>query len=352
MSRSVPIEAAAIVVFALTYLAMALGGIPGLRLDRAGAALAGAAAMVACGALSLEEAYRAIDLGTLTLLLGMMIVVANLRLSGVFEAVSAWTAARARYPLFLLAAVVMVSGFFSAFLVNDTVCLVLTPLVCELTARLEREPVPYLLAVAMASNVGSVATITGNPQNIIIGSLSGIPYIRFSAALAPVAGVGLLLTIGLLALIFRREFWSLNALRAATQPPATDGARTPHERASRALAAKPILVTLAMMAAFFAGLPPPEVAIAAGALMLITRRIESRRIYAEIDWPLLAMFAGLFIVVAGLEKWVVSARAEAVIGAMRLDSVQPPVSVGVAERLVRHELSEVPAPEGPTLKQL
>ncbi len=340
-----PTEAAAIVVFALTYIAMALGGIPGLRLDRAGAALAGAAAMVACGALSLGEAYRAIDLGTLTLLLGMMIVVADLRLSGVFEAVNAWIAARARYPLVLLAMVVLVSGFFSAFLVNDTVCLVLTPLVCELTARLKREPVPYLLAVAMASNVGSVATITGNPQNIIIGSLSGIPYTRFTAALAPVAGIGLLLTIALLALIFREEFWSLTTLRAEKQPaPPRPGEvrpeALPSDGSHRALAAKPVLVTLAMMAAFFAGLPPPEVAIAAGALMLITRRIESRRVYAEIDWPLLAMFAGLFIVVAGMQKWVLSARAEAVIGTLRLESVSILSAVTVA---LSNLVSNVPA---------
>lgn len=361
-----PTEAAAIVIFALTYVAMALGGIPGLRLDRAGAALAGAAAMVACGALPLEQAYRAIDLGTLTLLLGMMIVVANLRLSGVFEVVSAWAAARAHYPLFLLAAVVVVSGFFSAFLVNDTVCLVLTPLVCELTARLKREPVPYLLAVAMASNVGSVATITGNPQNIIIGSLSGIPYVRFSAALAPVAGVGLLLTITLLALIFRKEFWSREVLgtetraaemraaetrvagtrvaetrlEEATRPEKVEPAGVPSDGAHRALIAKAALVTLAMMAGFFAGFPPPEVAIAAGALMLITRHIEPRKVYAEIDWSLLAMFAGLFIVVAGMQKWVVSAQAEAVVGALRLDSVAVLSVVTVA---LSNIVSNVPA---------
>ncbi len=330
-----PTEAAAVVVFLLTYLAMALGGAPGLRLDRAGAALAGAAAMVACGALSLDEAYRAVDLGTLTLLLGMMIVIANLRLSGFFEVVGAWAAAHARYPLLLLVAVVLVSGFFSAFLVNDAVCLVLTPLVCELTIRLKRPPVPYLLAVAMASNVGSVATITGNPQNIIIGSLSGIPYARFAAALAPVAGMGLLLTIALLALVFRGEFWSSETLRAESAR-----AESRRQRAHPALMAKSVLVTLAMMAAFFAGLPPPAVAIAAGALMLITRRVDARKVYAGIDWPLLAMFAGLFIVVAGMDKWVVSARAGAVIGALGLGRVSVLSSVTV---VLSNLVSNVPA---------
>lgn len=330
-----PTEIAAIVVFLLTYAAMAIGGIPGLRLDRAGAALAGAAAMVACGALSLGEAYRAIDLGTITLLLGVMIVVASLRLSGVFEAVGGWVAARARRPIVLLIAVVLVSGLASAFLVNDAVCLVLTPLVCELATRLERPPVPYLLAVAMASNVGSVATITGNPQNIIIGSLSGISYDRFAASLAPVAGFGLLITIALLSAAFHREFWTRDPLPAGAwkAAPRDTGADRPG-------IAKSVVVTLAMMAAFFAGWPPAAVAISAGAVMLITRRVESYRMYAEIDWPLLAMFAGLFIVVAGLEKWVVSAHAAALIGAMQLDRVPVLSTVAV---ILSNLVSNVPA---------
>ncbi len=309
-----PTEAAAIVVFALTYLAMALGRIPGLKLDRAGAALAGAAGMVACGALSLEEAYRAVDLNTLTLLLGMMIVVAHLRLTGFFAAVGGWAAERARHPLFLLAAIVLVSGSFSAFLVNDTVCIVLTPLVCDLTARLKRDPIPYLLAVAMASNAGSTATITGNPQNIIIGSLSRIPYPQFAAALAPVAAFGLLLTFVLLALIFRQEFWTRKMLSSA--PLAAD-----LRPAAPSRLIKPVLVTLAMMAGFFAGLPPAAVALSAAAVMLITRRVESSETYAQIDWPLLAMFAGLFIVMAGVERRLLSGGAEAVIAALHLERI-------------------------------
>ena len=144
--------------------------------------------MVGIGVLSLDEALRAIDFDTIALLLGMMIVVGNLRLSGLFRLVTNWVVTRARHPLLLLAAVILTSGLFSAFLVNDTICLALTPLVLDLVLRLRRDPVPYLLAVAMASNVGSVATITGNPQNIMIGSFSRIPYGGF-AALA-VAGRG------------------------------------------------------------------------------------------------------------------------------------------------------------------
>src|SRR6202140_4520830 len=174
---------AAGVIFAGSYLALALGRIPGLSIDRAGIALVGAGLMVASGALSLEDAYKAVDLDTITLLLGMMIVVANLRLSGFFAVANAWVKAHARRPLILLGAVAATSGAFSAFLVNDAICLVLTPLVLELTLRMGRKPVPYLLAVAMASNVGSTATITGNPQNIMIGSFLQVPYATFALRL-------------------------------------------------------------------------------------------------------------------------------------------------------------------------
>src|SRR5262252_5579360 len=175
------------IIFILTYAGVSLGRIPGFRLDRAGIALTGAALMMAVGAISAEEAYRAINLDTLALLLGMMIIVAHLRLSGFFRLVTSWALAHAHSPLILLAVVAATTGLLSAFLVNDAMCLIMAPLVIEVSRGLERSPIPYLLAVAMASNVGSTATITGNPQNMIIGALSHIPYGTFAANLWPVA---------------------------------------------------------------------------------------------------------------------------------------------------------------------
>src|SRR5690242_3699184 len=168
------VRVAAIAIFAATYLIIAIGRLPGFHIDRAGSALVGASLMLALGAVALDEAMQAIDFATIALLLGMMILVANLRLSGFFRLVNGWIVARARHPLHLLAAVTVTSGVFSAFLLNDAICLVMTPLVIDIVRRLERDPVPYLLAVAMAANIGSTATITGNPQNILIGSFSGI----------------------------------------------------------------------------------------------------------------------------------------------------------------------------------
>jgi Na+/H+ antiporter NhaD/arsenite permease-like protein len=322
--------AAAAAIFAASYLALAVGRVPGLAIDRAGVALVGACLMVAGGALPLEDAYRAVDLDTLTLLLGMMIVVANLRLSGFFAQASGGVMRRAHYPLALLAAVTAVAGIFSAFLVNDAICLVLAPLVLELTRSLRRNPVPYLLAVAMASNIGSTATITGNPQNMMIGSFSQIPYAQFTARLAPVALVGLVLTFILIALLHRREFAGGARLVAVT-PPA---------RTQRVLMLRALIATAVLVAFFFAGQPPAKAAIVIGGLLLLTRRVRSERVYAEIDWSLLLMFAGLFIIVAGAEHALLSNGMIAAVARLHLDRV--PVLSGVTA-VLSNLVSNVPA---------
>ena len=321
----------ATVVFVATYVIIAIGKLPGYQLDRAGAALLGASFMVGLGVVSLDEAYHAIDFDAITLLLGMMIVVANLRLSGFFRLVSNWAVTRAHHPLLLLFAIVMVSGLFSAFLVNDAICLVMTPLVLDLVARLKRNPVPYLLAVPMASNVGSAATITGNPQNMIIGSLSRIPYGTFVAALWPVAFVGLLVTTALIALAYRREFLVRERLPIVASRPT---------RYHRLLAAKAVLVTFGMMVLFFAGLPVAKVAIVGGALLLVTRTVKADKVYREIDWPLLLMFVGLFIVVTGLETTVLTPDLIGKVGRLNLGSA--PVLTAITAGL-SNLVSNVPA---------
>ena len=321
---------AAAVIFVGSYLALAIGRIPGLSVDRAGIALVGAGLMVASGALPLEDAYKAVDLDTITLLLGMMIVVANLRLSGFFAIANEWVIERANRPLILLCAITATSGIFSAFLVNDAICLVLAPLVLELTLALGRQPVPYLLAVAMASNVGSTATITGNPQNIMIGSFSHIPYTKFALALGPVALVGLIITVALVALCHREEFADATRL----EPP------KPEFGANRVLVIRALLATLIMIALFFAGVVPAKAAIIIGGLLLLTRRVKSRRIYEEIDWSLLLMFAGLFIIVAGAEHSLLTPEIIARVGRIHLDQV-PVLSAVTA--VLSNLVSNVPA---------
>lgn len=283
---------AALIIFAATYVVVAIGRLPGFRVDRTGAAIIGAALMIAFNVLTIEEACAAIDYDTIILLFGMMIVVANLRLSGFFSAVSARVVERAHGSLLLLGVIVLVAGIFSAFFVNDTMCLVLTPLVLEIAAALKRNPVPYLLAVAMGANVGSTATITGNPQNMVIGSVSHIGYRAFAAALGPVAAVGLALTIAVIAAVYWKDLRGRRKIVIG------------HERVrvNRVLMGKAVAVSAGMVVFFFLGWPVPKVALVAGAILLVTRRVKPERVYREIDWGLLVMFIGLFIVVAGVEK--------------------------------------------------
>ncbi len=323
-------EVAAIAIFAATYFVIAIGKLPGLRLDRAGAALVGAALMLAAGVLSVDEAAKSVDLGTLALLLGLMIVVANLRLAGVFRLVNSWVVTGARYPLALLVAVTFGAGILSAFLLNDAICLVMTPMVLDLTRRLRREPVPYLLAVAMAANVGSTATITGNPQNILVAGFSGIGYADFAAHLAPVAAVGLVATVVLIALFHPGEFFTRARMPEIRVP----------AHLHRPLAVKSVVVMLAMMAALFAGQPPAKAALVAGGVLLLTRVVRSERIYAAIDWPLLLLFAGLFVVVAGFEKSVLTPPVMQAIGDLHLE--RAPV-LAIVTAALSNLVSNVPA---------
>jgi Na+/H+ antiporter NhaD/arsenite permease-like protein len=260
----------------------------------------------------------------------MMILVANLRLSGFFQVVTAWSVRRARHPMLLLAMIVLVSGLLSAFLVNDTICLVLTPLVLDVVQRLRRNPIPYLLAIAMASNAGSTATITGNPQNMIIGTVSGIGYARFIAALTPVAAIGLLLTLLLIAVLWPREFWTRERLLA--DPPAA--------RTHRFLVTKTLLVAALMVAAFFSGVPPAKAALVGGAVLLLTRVVKPQKVYAQIDWTLLLMFAGLFVVVAGFERAVLTPDVLAAAARWHLERAGP---LAVVTAALSNVVSNVPA---------
>lgn len=303
--------AAALLILVLTYAGVAVGRIPGLRLDRAGIALLGGAAMIAVGAISMEDAYRAINFDTITLLLGMMIVVAHLKVSGAFRGLGAAAIEHAHAPFMLLIMVTLLTGLLSAFLVNDAICLVMAPIVLHVTRVIKRNPIPYLIATATASNCGSVATITGNPQNMVIGALSGISYPAFSAALAPVALFGLVAVIVIIRQVYRSEFERGTEL----MPEVYRG------RMHKGQVVKAAVVCIGLAVAFFAGVPVAKAALIGGAILLLTRSIKPSRIYREIDGPLLFMFAGLFVVVAGAERTLLTPELVASAKSFGLDNV-------------------------------
>jgi Na+/H+ antiporter NhaD/arsenite permease-like protein len=180
----------ALLVIILTYFGVAVGEYPHLRMNRATIALVGAVALVAIGALSFQAAVAALDADTVVLLLAMMVLNVHLRLAGFFQAVGAFVITHARTPRSLLAWIMVASAVLSALFLNDTIVLMFTPLILHVTSTLKRDPIPYLIGLVTAANIGSTATITGNPQNMLIGMASGIPFLEFVAALAPVAFAG------------------------------------------------------------------------------------------------------------------------------------------------------------------
>jgi Na+/H+ antiporter NhaD/arsenite permease-like protein len=282
---------AAYAVFLGSYLVFALGKFPGMKIDRAGAAIIGAVLMVAIGIVLPQNALRFIDFSTIVLLFSMMLIVGHLRLAGFFEWTTEVVLVRLK-PHHLLPMVIFTCGLLSAFFVNDIICLVMVPFVLSATRKLGAKPLPYLLAVATASNIGSVATITGNPQNMLIGSLSGIGYTSFLFYLAPVAIAGLLLDWLVLHVAFSRAGMS-------DPSPAPAGASLAADRSSLI---KPGIVILLVLAGFLAGISPAVMAALGAAMMLVTRTRDPQQAYRQVDWGILVFFVGLFIIVGGAEK--------------------------------------------------
>jgi Na+/H+ antiporter NhaD/arsenite permease-like protein len=283
---------AAWLIFFGSYFVFALGKFPWMKIDRPGAAIIGAVLMVAFRIVGPPEALQSIDFATIVLLFSMMLVVGNLRVGGFFEGIVEWSIERL-HPHHLLPTVIFTSGLLSAFLVNDIVCLVMTPFVLHMAQRLGLPPVPYLIAVATASNIGSAATITGNPQNMLIGSLSGISYLDFAARLGPIALAGLFLNW----LVIQRVY-----LRGPIDRVAVADALAAPEFQDRAMRKKPVVVLGIVLAGFFVGVPPAMMAAIGAALLLITRTVEPKKVYDEVDWGLLVFFVGLFVIVAGAER--------------------------------------------------
>lgn len=285
-----PKELAALAIFAVTYLLLSGRQLRVLPLNRPAAALLGTVLMVACGILTPEQAYHAVDYDTLVLLLGMSLVSAYLYLAGFFDWTADWVLRVARTPRRLLFFLTLTSGVLSALLVNDTVCFMLTPLVITVVLRGQLPLLPYLLALAMSANIGSVCTLVGNPQNMIIGHLSQIPFARFSWSLLPVSLAGLAVEFAILNFVFRKTLRNATLQSAAVQAQPLD----------RRLTVLTLGTLVLVFAGFLAGLNLSWTALAGAALVMVIARRDTHTVFKLVDWNLLFFFAGLFIVVAGL----------------------------------------------------
>jgi len=280
-----------LVIFGVTYLLIAVQRLPFVHLNRPAASLLGAVAMVVCGVLSLPDAYAAIDLDVLVFLLGVMLIVGYLEVGKFFEWAAEWVLRRARTPQRLLFGVVVGGGLLSALFVNDTVCLVVTPVLLAALGPLRVKPNPYLVGLAMGSNVGSVLSITGNPQNMLVGIWSGATFAGFLLHMLPVGLGGLAITYAYLRWAYRAELREPFRERLETVPVALD----------RSLVLKGLAVFGMAVVGWLAGGSLPLVAITAGAAMVAVAQRDPAYAIDRVEWSLLLFFASLFVVMRGFE---------------------------------------------------
>jgi len=278
-------------IIAVTYIGIAIGGFPLLRVNRATITLIGIGLLLAAGLLEFDQIGSLLEVNTLVLLFGMMVINANLQLAGFFRLAGFFILHWTNSPRSLLALEIVVVGILSALFLNDTICIMLTPLILDITETAKRNPIPYLIALATAANVGSVATLTGNPQNMIIGIASGIPYLNFAAALTPVAMLGMGGIWLTLIWFYPQEFRVARFDRVELAAP----------RLFRPLLYKSLIVTAGLLGAFIVGVPIAEAALIAGCALLFTRRVHPEKVMNQVDWNLLVFFAALFILTGVIE---------------------------------------------------
>ena len=335
-----------VAIFATVYLGMFFGGLPRLKLDRSGVALLGAIAVIALAGLPVEEAARAIDLPTIVLLFAFMVVSAQMRLGGFYAAATRRVGALPLSRNGLLAALIVVAGVLSAVFSNDVVCLAMTPVVARLCLQRGINPLPFLIGLACAANIGSAATLIGNPQNMLIGSVLQLPFAGYVRQALPPVVIGLVLLWGWLAF----------------GPGARAGAGSPHPRplpkgegAIRGdLAAdeplfdswqtgKGLVVAGALMLIFLFTDWPRDVAALVGAgVLLLSRRLHSAHVMGLVDWPLLILFMGLFVVNHAFESTGLAVQAVAWLGAQGVVLTDPGPLL-VASAVLSNLVSNVPA---------
>jgi Na+/H+ antiporter NhaD/arsenite permease-like protein len=319
-------------VFFLVYLGMMLGEIPGLALDRAGIALLGAIAVVVSGRLTPESAWQSIDVTTLALLFGLMVVSAQFRLGGLYSYVTRRLASREGTPASLLAGVVAVSGLLSALLANDIVCLAMAPVLIEGCARRRLDPKPFLLALACAANVGSAATLIGNPQNMLIGQSLAMSFGGYALDAIVPAFAGLIVVWGIVLWRAKDRFDGDLDVSPTEAPPF-----------NLWQSAKAVAVLVALVFLFlFTSWPRDVLALAAAGLLLSSRRMASRDVLVLVDWPLLVLFIGLFVVHGSLETSGTLAVMMDAVSNAGVDPATPSV-LFVLTAVISNLVSNVPA---------
>jgi Na+/H+ antiporter NhaD/arsenite permease-like protein len=339
-------------VFGLTYAGIAVGGFPKLVIDRTGIALLGAIGMLVVHGITIQEAARHISYQTILLLFGLMIFSAQLRVAGFYDVAGRMLTRLTDRPKFLLAGLIAVSAALSALLANDIVCLAFTPLLCESLLAARRNPVPYLVALATSSNIGSAATIIGNPQNMHIGAVAGLSFGHFSLVMLLPVAVGLVLNYWGVMLVFRRS------LHSGPQAETTAGDPAAHENRTLLPSSLPLqthteppewgliiktFVLLAILIACFLFAQGERRAIAALAgagVLLCSHNAKAAKLYQFVDWNLLLLFLGLFVVNGAMRHLVDDAFAKVRASGVNL---QDPLTLSGVTVVLSNLVSNVPA---------
>ena len=282
-------------VFIVVYAGMILGEIPGFALDRSGIALLGAIVILASGRLTLEEAVLASDAHTLALLFGLMVISAQFRLGGFYTETVRRISAHSGGADSLLLWVIIAAGVLSSVLANDIVCLAMAPMLVEVCARRQVNPLPFLLALACASNIGSAATLIGNPQNMLIGESLDLSFAGYLLDGGPPAVIGL----GIVWLVLRWQ-WRGRWNAAAADAPAGRFEPVPFDRWQTTKGV--VLLTIVIGTFLFTSLPRDVIALTAAGVLLLSTRMASREMVGLVDWHLLVLFAGLFVINEAVER--------------------------------------------------
>ncbi len=322
------------IIFFITYAGIAVGGFPKLAIDRTGIALIGAIAMVATGALRTDEAVKAIDTSTILLLYALMVLSAQFRLGGFYTRTAFGIIKFMNKPEIFLLMLMLTSALLSALLANDIVCLAFTPIVCVSLIKASLNPVPFLIGLACASNIGSAATIIGNPQNMLIGQTAGLDFGRFVLWCTPPSLISLAASYLIIGLMYKGR-WTKETqgfMEKRKEWPDYD----------RHQSMKGIMLTIILIGMFLTPIPRELTAIAVAGILLCSRKMATRTILGLVDWHLITLFCALFIVVEGIVKFGMPQKGVALLLSFGYD-INSPFLLSIITLFLSNLVSNVPA---------
>ncbi len=325
-----------LIIFLIVYLGMIIGGLPFLQLDRTGVALLGAIALVSINALSMKDAVNAIHLPTVILLFSFMVISAQMRLGGFYDWITHKLAALPLSPSGLLAVLTATSAALSAVFSNDIVCLAMAPVLVDACKQRKLAPVPFLLALACAANIGSAATLIGNPQNMLIGQTLRLPFGGYFLEAAIPVGLGLVISWGVI-VWYNRGRW-LDEVASEVVEPQREGVPFNAWQTAKGL----VVAVVLLLAFLLAPWPTEHLALIGAGVLLMSRQLHSRRMLGLVDWELLVLFVSLFVVNHALQRTGITTEAIHYLSSLGIQLDQPS-ALFATTFLLSNIVSNVPA---------